>query len=557
MRRSFGGVQGAGGDLLVDGGGAVAELRGADGDVVRPVGQEGHAGVGVVPAGRAGRDHRHGRALPDQPALGGLLGAGVLGDRLAHDPQALVEAVRGDVEVLLLADRAEHVLAGADDVLLPEDQRVHAETASQLVHDRFDGEGDLAEAVTAEGARRDDVRVDGERVDLLVRGAVDGERLADAVEHDGGAVVAVGAGVGDDAHLDRGQSAVGAGAGLDADGEGVACGRSVELLRACVLQLHRLPQFQRRQRDDVLRQHLLLAAKAAAHAPGDDAHLVLGQPVQGAQGAARQERGLGGGADGEAFAGAVLLGLEVGDAAVGLQAGVLDALRAEGLLVDDVGVGEAVRDGADLAVHFAGDVVLHAGDPHLGALALVDDGGAGGHRLLRVGDVRELFVDDFHPAAAFLGGLFAVGDHGGDALADVADGVVEDAGVVGVLGGVLVTGRGVQVLRSVLVGEDGVHAGHAQGRPSRTSFTVFSLILRGTGRSRLGGIASGGSGAEYRRTGPEARRAAERPGDFPADPGPAPRGARWERAQQGRVAHSGEARGTRGGSSYGCVRSVL
>ena len=39
-----------------------------------------------------------------------------------------------------------------------------------------------------------------------------------------------------------------------------------------------------------------------------------------------------------------------------LQGGVLDALRAEGARVDEVGLGEARLDVADLAVHLGGEV---------------------------------------------------------------------------------------------------------------------------------------------------------------------------------------------------------
>lgn len=140
---------------------------------------------------------------------------------------------------------------------------------------------------------------------------------------------------------------------------------------------------------------------------------------------------------------------------------MLDALGAEGLLVDDVGRREPLLHRACFAVHFTDDVVLGAGDARLRSF-VVDDRGAGGHRLLRVDDVRELLVR--HDAAApLLGRRLALRDHGGDALADVADGVVEQPGVVGVLGGVLVAGGGVGPFRGVVVGEDQVDAGDAQG----------------------------------------------------------------------------------------------
>lgn len=268
-----------------------------------------------------------------------------------------------------MPDRCDHVVAGADDVLLPEDQWIHAQASRDLVHGGLDGEGDLAKSVAPERSGGSGVGIDGVGVDLLVRGAVDGEGLADAVEHDAGAVVPVRAGVGDHPHLDRGERAVGAGAELDPDGERVAGGGAVELLGAGVFELDRAAQLECGQDGDVLGQHLLLAAEAAAHPAGDDADLVLGKAVEGAQRTAGQERGLRAGAHGQPLPAAVLLRLEVGDAAVGFEAGVLHALGLEGLLVHDRCFGESVVHAADLAVHLTGHVVLDAGDPLLRTLA--------------------------------------------------------------------------------------------------------------------------------------------------------------------------------------------
>ena len=196
-----GGVQRAGGDLRVHGGAAVAELGRADGDLVRPVGQQRHAWRRRS-ARRAGRSRSSPSPCPGRPASprGPArrwcprrspcarppgTGPGRTGDvRSSSWPIGLSMCSPGP---MMLFSRK---TSGS----------MPRRRASSSMH-RLDGEGDLAQAVAAEGARRDGVRVDGERVDPLVRGAVDGERLAAAVEHDGGAVVAVGAGVGDDAHL--------------------------------------------------------------------------------------------------------------------------------------------------------------------------------------------------------------------------------------------------------------------------------------------------------------------------------------------------------------------
>ena len=66
--------QGVGGDLRVHGGAAVAELGGADRDLVPAVGGQRGGGVGVVPAGRTGRDHRDRHALTDPPPVRHRLG---------------------------------------------------------------------------------------------------------------------------------------------------------------------------------------------------------------------------------------------------------------------------------------------------------------------------------------------------------------------------------------------------------------------------------------------------------------------------------------------------
>ena len=65
---------------------------------------------------------------------------------------------------------------------------------------------------------------------------------------------------------DRGQAAVAPRAGLDAHPHRVARRGADELLFARELELDRLSGLERRQRDDVLDQHFLLGAEAAAHA---------------------------------------------------------------------------------------------------------------------------------------------------------------------------------------------------------------------------------------------------------------------------------------------------
>ena len=71
--------------------------------------------------------------------------------------------------------------------------------------------------------------------------------------------------------MERGEAAVAARTGLDAHPHGVARRGTDKLLFAREFELDGFPGLERRQRDDVLDQHSLLGAKAAAHAFAEDA----------------------------------------------------------------------------------------------------------------------------------------------------------------------------------------------------------------------------------------------------------------------------------------------
>ena len=218
------------------------------------------------------------------------------------------------------------------------------------------------EAIAAEGAARHGVGVDGIAVDLLVGAAVDADRFAAGVVQHAGAVIAVGAGVGDDVHRDRGEGAVAPHAGLHADLHRMAGGRADELLLAGELELHRPSGAQRRQRDDVLDEHLLLAAEAAADAVAVDPHGSRREVEQGAQRAAGQKRRLRARAHVEAA-----LAVEPGHRAMGLEMGVLDALGDVSRFVNEVGRGEALLDVADMAVDLGENVARGIVDARLAA----------------------------------------------------------------------------------------------------------------------------------------------------------------------------------------------
>ena len=251
-----------------------------------------------------------------------------------------------------------------------------------------------------------------------------------------GAVIAVGAGVGDDVHGDRGEGAVAPHAGLDADLHRMAGGRADELLLAGELELHRPSSPQRRQRDDVLDQHLLLAAEAAADAVAVDPHGGRWEVEQGAQRATGEERRLRARAHVE-----VALAVEPGHRAVRFEMGVLDALGDVSRFVDEVGGREALLDVADMAMDLGENVARGIVDARLSS-DVVDDRRARRHRGLGIEHGGQHLVVDDEAAAAFLRGGFAVGDHRCDALAGKPDHVVEDDGVIRVVGVELVPRRG-------------------------------------------------------------------------------------------------------------------
>ena len=86
--------------------------------------------------------------------------------------------------------------------------------------------------------------------------------------------------------------------------------------------------LQRRQRQNVLDEHFLLAAKAAADALAEHPHLVGRQVKEVGQRAPGQERHLRAGADIEDS-----VGIDPRQPTMGFQRGVLDPLRREVTLI--------------------------------------------------------------------------------------------------------------------------------------------------------------------------------------------------------------------------------
>ena len=231
-----------------------------------------------------------------------------------------------------------------------------------------------------------------------------------------------------------------------------------ELFGPGEFQLHRAVELQRGQRHDVLGEHLLLAAEAAAHPAGDHPDLLFRQAEDPAQGPPDQERDLAGGADQQPPVTA-----EGGDGGMGFERRVLHPLGPVRVLVDEVRRGEPGRHIAELGMQFRHDVPLRPADAGRGCVLVpVEGGGAGEHGVLRGEDgVQHLVVDLQRPHAG-LRRRHRTGDDGGDALAAEPHDVVKHAGVVRVVGVELVLRGRKQLRRGVLVGEDGRDAGNRQ-----------------------------------------------------------------------------------------------
>jgi hypothetical protein len=109
---------------------------------------------------------------------------------------------------------------------------------------------------------------------------------------------------------------------------GVSRSRTDELLLAGEFELNRASSLENGQRDDVLDQHLLLAAETAADAFAEDAHFLRIEIEQVGQPAPREKRRLCARSDIETpgF-------VEPADRAVGFQMRVLHPLRHKGAFI--------------------------------------------------------------------------------------------------------------------------------------------------------------------------------------------------------------------------------
>ena len=257
--------------LAVHGRGAVAELGGPDAGLVPAVVEQADRRLGVVPARGDGGDHGDGHPGADEGA--GRARAGRPSGRPGPPPRG-----PGTGPCRRSACRGRPPRRGRPPAAGRRARRRCAGAASNAEIPTDRARSSIADSMAKmtcpspyprnapDGQR---VGVDGLGVDPLVGAPVHRDRLADAVEHDAGPVVAVGAGVGQDVDAHRGQHAVGVGTQLDLDADRVPAGHDRELVGTRHLVLHRAAGAQDGERDDVLGEQLLLAAEPAADAAGE------------------------------------------------------------------------------------------------------------------------------------------------------------------------------------------------------------------------------------------------------------------------------------------------
>ena len=140
---------------------------------------------------------------------------------------------------------------------------------------------------------------------------------------------------------------------------------------------------------------------------------------------------------------------------------MLDARGDIGGLVHDVGFGKALLDIADMAVDLGHDIAPRVVDAGFRPL-VVEDRRAGLHRGFWIEYGRKQVVIDLELAATGFGGCLAFGNHRSDALADEADDVIQNGGVIGIAAFILVSRARIEFSRRVFPGQNGAHARHRQ-----------------------------------------------------------------------------------------------
>ena len=156
---------------------------------------------------------------------------------------------------------------------------------------------------------------------------------------------------------------------------------------------------------EILDQHLLLAAEAAADARLDHADAAHRQPDQRRDHAAHVEGHLGAGADDQA-----VVFVPPGERDVGLDVGLLHLLDAVFAFVDKGGVGQGRVHVAVVHEEVDGHVVLGVVDA-FGVRLVVDDRRARLHGRLRVEDGRQHLILDLDQLQRLLHQILGLGGH--------------------------------------------------------------------------------------------------------------------------------------------------
>ena len=272
-------------------------------------------------------------------------------------------------------------------------------------------------------------------------------------------MIAVGAGVREHVELQCRQFSALVGARLHCDAHRMPGRGRDELFLAGELKFYGPSGLDGGQCQNILDEHFLLAAEAAADAFAKQPNLVRGEIENLGQRTPRQERHLRAGTDVQDPG-----RIDPCETAMGLQRSVLNALGRKRSLVGDRGLGKGAGDIAVFSMRFRHDVALRIGYPLLRRLVAVNHGRALFDRLRRIDHRGQNVVFDLEAAAAFLGGGFGLCDHSGDLLPDEADDIVQHAGIVRVHPVFLVPRGRKEAVRRIFESQCRMDAGNAQRR---------------------------------------------------------------------------------------------
>ena len=268
-------------------------------------------------------------------------------------------------------------------------------------------------------AARDVVGIDHVAVDVDVGNAVGAAAVVGAPQVDPGFEGPVGPAVEDAASLPRPDAAVALHARLDGNGGGMARVAGHQFLHVVHDHLDRAPGGLGQVVAQGNVHEGTLAAKVAADVGGVDQDVVLRHIPHGGQLVPQHERPLVAGPDLHPP-----IVVNVHHAGVGFQVGLVVQLGGEGVLKNQVRLGEPLLDVA-LVPDVVGEDVVDArrrlGQAGIGFHAFVQGGGVAGHGIFRVKYGRQVFVLHVNQQQRFLGNVRVIGGHGGHLVAHEQD----------------------------------------------------------------------------------------------------------------------------------------